>query len=1324
MITVQVQKIQVSKNVDRQKIYTPIDITDQVVMPIIDVDRLDNTLDTSSLTLINKEKNAIKPFTRMIIRLDDGETTKNIYRLVYSDETEILTYGLEKKYKHNVQLIEPTKWLERFEVDNTTITNLLAFLYDDSITGEDYQGRDVIRPYYKKTLESSTLLFIPVMRIASEGYREGTWDDNGTTHTYMPFFTSYDIGTEIDFRDVQYDLWITWGTKVGIISKITGSYRAKLKTYTVHTPSQTIDVYSNGQWNTTTLTFSEPGEYTVYQRYKYSENGWTYDREYKWKFRVLTLTQTEKKPKRKTLAETAQLVLQRVGDETSILRENESQFFSIEGNAYEKLNQVQSPEFTFSQNTLFGILEQIGEVVHTIPRLIPNTTEISDGVIDDWSNWNLITFDELGGDEEAPSGELIEQGNSYNGDNYGTNYTTNVENSFQTNKEDYISITEPYGGGFMSTRTESSDYEVSANSACIKLSRPVQRIVQVICRIPDGSSYQDLDITSYVKESTDYNLLDDYIPTASSVPTMGNKEMAIYYTRGDNVIRGLDYVRPARFGLENFWIYQAIFNILRRATGGTFNTNWSVGWTMDDLMFQVKYVPYYGMKLKQYKGTIEADSGNNELFFNQQNAQMVDIRAFGENVKGALLRTANEEVTRTEYFKDLDSVVKIGQKKGDYYAYQVNKEITNYRVKATIQYSKNWNKWNEYVAIKKNYRQWEISEKESVNTNPVKNEFCIARQISDTEERGLNHLIDYWTAVDPEVELPTANRFWGWMIVDELPTQAEITAFAESNFTEEFESLQDNDEVVVQLGTTTYQYFYDTYTEEWTGYEAVPHYLDGKFVGALDIHSSALKDPGVSTTTVPASWEMQEYYYDATDVVVGRRIYKTAQGDNFQSLAEMQSATTFYHDGEEVVLRPGDYAVTPLIPYVNIGYNVYTRQYDASVDDADDIWVLTRTSPAGSGSSVANTRSYTPLLTDFVTKAKGAVEEGDIVMASYYAQIEPYFIIYRYEEGQWVRKKRIGLLQTDENGYGLGAINYLMQSYGQDGFASRNSLQQIMWRLKDNIRTEANFKPIDWVVMTTKSNYYDTNYGDYKEEEHTFLSPCACFAFGNSVVVNFQTKDNYSAGTFINRQEFRNGTYSVEDYIKYGDRYGNFNSFKLVFGSKYAKAGAFDTLADSYTNSKKLFKFDAEDVNESRVLLDYRDNAFQLVKDSRQQISYTGQLHFVSEIPEVTFGTAFAEAMPFVGNTRAEAGTVKFVGFYTKPNKFLAGKATDYEQITTDVKYNYFTKSITLTFDNDSEGDFIGVGLIDNNENIMLYFDKEVKAGDSEVLYLEFRHDI
>ena len=104
---IKVVKINENREIDGTKTYNEIDITNQVVMPIIDVERLDATLDTSSLTLINSDERAETPFTRVIIRItnENGEID-NIYRLIERDDVEIYKYGTNQQFKHTISLVE------------------------------------------------------------------------------------------------------------------------------------------------------------------------------------------------------------------------------------------------------------------------------------------------------------------------------------------------------------------------------------------------------------------------------------------------------------------------------------------------------------------------------------------------------------------------------------------------------------------------------------------------------------------------------------------------------------------------------------------------------------------------------------------------------------------------------------------------------------------------------------------------------------------------------------------------------------------------------------------------------------------------------------------------------------------------------------------------------------------------------------------------------------------------------------------------------------------------------------------------------------------
>ena len=130
MITnIQLEKVVVANGVLFSKTYTPIDITSQLEMPILDTAQLNNVLDTTQITLINKDKRPLKPFTRMVLRLTDttdgSSETEHIYRLVENDVVTNVVMGNKPLYRHSISLIEITKQLERVAVDNLTFTNYL-----------------------------------------------------------------------------------------------------------------------------------------------------------------------------------------------------------------------------------------------------------------------------------------------------------------------------------------------------------------------------------------------------------------------------------------------------------------------------------------------------------------------------------------------------------------------------------------------------------------------------------------------------------------------------------------------------------------------------------------------------------------------------------------------------------------------------------------------------------------------------------------------------------------------------------------------------------------------------------------------------------------------------------------------------------------------------------------------------------------------------------------------------------------------------------------------------------------------------------------------
>lgn len=729
----------VKEDYTRQKLYTARDITSSVLQPISEVERTDTALDTCNITILNKDENPIKPFTRFRIEYtqveNNVEQKDTTFWLVDNDSVELAKYNVDptkRAYQHKVSLIEPTKWLERFDVDNTTITNMLMFLYQDAgvPSGESAYSMEtgglphIIAPNYSSNLSS-------VQYANTERYlaiTSNTTRDINCGCRMLPVVRFYAMG--IFHSDVA----------------------ATLTSYRVKKPDGTYDTLTSA---TTTYNAPTDGKYTFEQVYEASKWGMNWTITFTWETSYKELsTYTEKLPTRFNMAEVVDRVLSKVTRENSICLENETPLFQLDPEQRDLLATMIAPEFTFTQSTLFDIMMQIGIAMHAIPRLVIADAE------EEGTMWNTIHFDFLGKETEAnnPLYPQVSYEKTQRSDNFATAFVSNVQNAFVSSNTEYITITEPFSGGYISARTEASDFEISKDSNCIKTSRPIQRITELWVRFGN----LEYDIAPYCLERADYNLLTDaQYQSVSSLWGLGTKETNIYYTRGDNVIRGLDYIAPDSISIApSYGKKHTIKNILilllqTRESLTPEQAAALVGLTNEcDYGYRIKYVPYMNMKVKQFRDVIEDEMETSTLFFNQ-NGQQVDINAFGERIKAALNMTSNQEPTMTfvsknrKTFKMGGLTVNIGGKIGQYIPYEIRREITAKCTTTSIIYSKDFNKWNEYDAIKKNYREWEISENECVEQNPIYNQFCLISD--DLDYMAIMEHFDEMTIAEKEI---------------------------------------------------------------------------------------------------------------------------------------------------------------------------------------------------------------------------------------------------------------------------------------------------------------------------------------------------------------------------------------------------------------------------------------------------------------------------------------------------------------------------------------------------------------------------------------------
>lgn len=783
MITnIKIEKVAVSNGVLNQKNYIPIDITDQLEMPILDTNQLDGVLDTTQISLLNHNATPLKPFTRIIITLTENtqgdNETEYIYRLVDNDVVTNIVSGPNPLYRHSISLIEITKILERVAVDNLTFTNYLDDNYGTDTPMKllyDYNGVNNISTgssmmlvvnsvgYYGiqvpeiKYANDSNYFYGPYKILQKSGYKLVTKDTDGAllvvaddTPTELvdgieednlfnpitqimlkditPKLETVIVGDYVKYYDATLDNTINTNVKCSIkltyytsaLTKLFGWFKqtayANLAEFYVKLPSgEKKNLSTSG-----TFEFTQAGKHTFYQKYTWNACEWLFHWE------IIVTDSLSNIPQKYTIRD----VVDRLLSVCSLRREElNSPRFCLDIAVGEKLSHKLSPEFSFTQGTLFEALQQVGEYIHAIPRLIPNVTYDyeydSDGNIisttrDDYSNWNVITFDFLGDTIEHSKKDYSILDAEHSMEDFATNFVSNIQNATQSNYDGNTTVTEPFIGGYLSTRTESSNFEISNDNCIFKTRKKIRSIISI--KIYTGGKVKD--ITPYVIEKASFNTKSAY--TTSDI--YSSKAFFLYYTEGEKNIYNLEYLRENQTFFDGFTNKETIKNIL--GLDETLNVETYI----KNLSVQIEYIPFQDFKARQYKTLVDETSEDLSLFYNQQ-ANEVDVDAYGESINFALLKTGNQKLSKTQYYQKLKNMPKCGYLMDGCYIFRINRELNVYTpIKATLSLTKDYNEMFAFNGVKKNIRQYEISEKECINRNPDYQEFCFIDTCFDMDD--------------------------------------------------------------------------------------------------------------------------------------------------------------------------------------------------------------------------------------------------------------------------------------------------------------------------------------------------------------------------------------------------------------------------------------------------------------------------------------------------------------------------------------------------------------------------------------------------------------
>ena len=712
--------------------------TNLSVFPINISKQLDTGLDSGSIILWNTTiKEPYKPFTQ--VRITCKDITEKIYRYIIAlDNVELNNFG-GNTYTHNISLIEKTKLLERRTVDNLTVTQakLKGFGGDVEPISPEIGGDQIIVDdiediiyFLPNLITIGDKLYIPRKPGYNTRYGNFVVFKNPDNKTYL----YQNCSVQSSFGDLDFNKTILM-TNIGdfFIKIILGfGNLSGTETYTLtltYNFSVTNDILQTQKTITSELqrlievtpirrnlpTYYDLVEtrvddnfyadfrfFSFYKNYTFNNStGEIICSNQVTNFDDLIVGNIYYENQGNNLYSYNILEKIYVGNPTvrCILTQytsteinNNKAEFVIDPRIISKFINTRCPEFNFTKMTLWECLLQIGEYIHAIPRL---ASEVELGIGTDDTNWNIITFDFLGLQKNATLFNEIFNTSSNNMEQYCTELDSYVDNLINTETEGKASIIEP-GEGLFKTVTTDDGFLVTNDNCKIILDYPIYELKKVLVRYEN----QVVDITKYCYESYEYKILSNYLDIYPY-----SKKYALAYTIGDNTISQLQY--KLENAVDQSLTGCAIANILD-VEGISINVE-----KLNTLQYQVEYIPITSTRMKQRKVNYDEYEEKSTLFYNQS-ANMVDSVAYGENLKGNVLRLSNNELQKTLRFKELVRIPNIGEVIGNYYIAQINLQFYAEYINCTIQLSKDFNRLSKYIGISSFNRMYEVSERQTV----------------------------------------------------------------------------------------------------------------------------------------------------------------------------------------------------------------------------------------------------------------------------------------------------------------------------------------------------------------------------------------------------------------------------------------------------------------------------------------------------------------------------------------------------------------------------------------------------------------------------------
>lgn len=660
------------------------------VLPFTYGTTLDDSLDSGKIMISQSTREAIiKPFTRVRITIsEDGTKKDTIDCLVANSDRVMRRMSGKKLYDHTLELVELTKLLEREVCDTMTVTNYLGHDFIQGVTEVEPQTEDTGTPgetgYHK--------FAAPYVRMAAPVYKSPVaLNSELTVYRYQECVEYTDEnGVIYTPSTVQTTVTVTAPSGKPVYSAVPPVTGAKISltqqgTYTIKTSAIFNNPDITGHSASGNLTWS-------ISVVKIISNGDDWD-----------------------ISE----VVRRLLSAGVTRKTSESQKFKFDATQNAKFASLKSPEFFFTRGTLRDALSTVGGYLHGIPRLV-----------DDGEEQLIVKFDMLseGGQYAGTLPPAVYDDKQLIGDEYAGTFDSTVQNMLNTTNAETAAVVEPSAETFRAINAAPGGFRIAANAEpVIPTDKPIYQVKKLEFWNSVGSDERAVDITPYVYENAEYSTLSSF---GGAYPY--SKSYALVYTQGQKNISGLTFVKSATNAdtLDSNYEY-ALVNILKLATG---NDSISAD-NMAGYQFRITYIPYVTARVKQRKPYL-SHPVDNTLIYNQA-GNSVESEYYGENIRGAIMRTGNTSQTKTYVFGHYDDIPKIGQRIGRDYVAKVDAEYAKTYIKATVVTVKGFNKLAEYTGINSNYRLYDISEKQSVDRQINYSETCLLTTGYMSEEEAL-----------------------------------------------------------------------------------------------------------------------------------------------------------------------------------------------------------------------------------------------------------------------------------------------------------------------------------------------------------------------------------------------------------------------------------------------------------------------------------------------------------------------------------------------------------------------------------------------------------